>query len=165
MPRKSANSLSTEKSAAELLILAPFFVSLMLSWVFAYDADRSLFLAAYRQLDGDALAQGLLDTGSAPLAAPIRDAAKEFGGRWSYVAFQARQKLALVFLPVLLLVAQQEISLQLDEKIQNQWAWQLSAVGVLGVLAVMLSLPWMVRLALGLKPLSPGPRSAQSHSN
>jgi STE24 endopeptidase len=138
----------------KVLTLAPFFVSLLLSWVFAYDADRSLFLAAYRQLGGDPLARAFLDTGP---AAPVRAAAKEFGGRWSYVAFQARQKLALVFLPVLLLVAQQEINLQIDEKFQNEWAWQLSSVAIVGVLAVMLSLPWMVRLALGLKPLPPGP--------
>jgi STE24 endopeptidase len=141
----------------KVLTLAPFFVPLLLSWVFAYDADRSLFLAACRQLDGDPLARTFLDTASAAPAAPARDAATEFGGRWSYVAFQARQKLALVFLPVLLLVVQQEIGLRIDEKTQNEWAWQLSAVGVMGVMAVMLSLPWMVRLALGLKPLPPGP--------
>ena len=40
----------------KVLTLAPFFVALLLSWVFAYDADRSLFLAAYRQLDADPLA-------------------------------------------------------------------------------------------------------------
>ena len=141
----------------KVLTLAPFFVALLLSWVFAYDADRSLFLAAYRQLDGDPLARTFLDTGPAAPAAPARDAAKEFGGRWSYVAFQARQKLALVFLPVLLLVVEQEISLSFGKTIPDEWAWQLSAAGVLGVTAVMLSLPWMVRLALGLKPLPPGP--------
>jgi STE24 endopeptidase len=141
----------------KVLTLAPFFVSLLLSWVFAYDADRSLFLAAYRQLDADPLAHSFLDTGPAASAAPLREAANEFGGRWSYVAFQARQKLALVFLPVLLLVVEQEISLYIGEKLENEWAWQLSAVGVVGVLAVMLFLPWMVRLALGLKPLPPGP--------
>jgi STE24 endopeptidase len=141
----------------KVLTLAPFFVSLLLTWVFAYDADRSLFLAAYRQPDGDPFARAFLDGGPAAPVTPIRAAAKEFGGRWSYVAFQARQKLALVFLPVLLLVAQQEISLQIDEKFQSEWAWQLSAAAIVGVLAVMASLPWMVRLALGLKPLPPGP--------
>ncbi len=148
----------------KVLTLAPFFVSLLLSWIFAYDADRSLFLAAYRQFAADPLAWAFLDTGSAA-AAPLREAAKEFGGRWSYVIFQARQKLALVFLPVLLLVAQQEINLyieqqeinmHIDKETQDAWAWQFSALGVAGVLAVMVSLPWMVRLALGLKPLPPG---------
>ena len=141
----------------KVLILAPFFVGLLLTWIFAYDADRALFVAAYRQLDSDALTRGLLDGGQAAPVLSAGAAAKEFGGRWSYVAFQARQKLALVFLPVVLLVAQQEISLQIPPNMVNDWAWELSAVAVLGVLAVLLTLPWMVRLALGLKPLPPGP--------
>ncbi len=135
----------------KVLTLAPFFVSLLLSWVFAYDADRSLFLAAFHSTD------------ASPSA---REAAKEFGRRWSYVVFQARQKLALVFLPVLLLDVQQEIGLQyeqmlqtyhIDQKTQDEWAWLLSVAGVTSVFAVMICLPWMVRLALGLKPLPPGP--------
>jgi STE24 endopeptidase len=141
----------------KVLVLAPFFVSLLLTWIFAYDADRALFLAAYRRLESDALSPGLLDGGQAAPFASASAAAKEFGGRWSYVAFQGRQKLALVFLPVLLLVAQQEIILQIPPKVLDNWALELGVVGVLGVLAVLLTLPWMVRLALGLKPLPPGP--------
>ncbi len=127
----------------------------MLSWFFSYDADRALYVAANRLLDGDPLTPSFLDGGSA--AAPSLDAARDFGGRWSYVAFQGRQKLALVFLPVLLLIVQQEIALQIPDSVQNEWAWTLSGVGVAGVLAVLLTLPWMVRLALGLKSLPPGP--------
>ncbi|HVS34376.1 MAG TPA: M48 family metallopeptidase [Gemmataceae bacterium] len=139
----------------KVLTLAPFFVSLVLSWVFAYDADRALYVAANRLIETDPLAQALLDGGT-PAAAAL-DPAKDFGGRWSYVAFQGRQKLALVFLPVLLLIVQQEITLQVPDAVQNEWAWALSALGVAGVFAVLLTLPWMVRLALGLKPLPAGP--------
>ena len=139
---------------AKVLLLAPFFVGLFLPWVFAYDADRALFVAAYRRLDADALASAFADGGA---AAAALDPAKEFGGRWSYVAFQGRQKLALVFLPVVLLIVQQEISLQIPDAVQKDWAWLLTALGVAGVLAVLLTLPWMVRVALGLKPLPPGP--------
>ena len=149
-----------------MLVLAPFFVSLLLSWVFAYDADRALDLAAHRLLDGDPLAQTLLESTPAAAAPAARDPGKDFGGRRSYVAFQARQKLALVFLPVVLLIAQQEAGLQigqlaerlhLSDDAQAQWAEWLSVAGAVGVAGVLLSLPWMVRLALGLKPLPPGP--------
>ena len=154
----------------KILTLAPFFVSLLLSWVFAYDADRALHVAAQcvpltppplppgergRGEGGDALAAALMDGGTP--AAVALDAAREFGGRWSYVLFQGRQKLALVFLPVLLLVLQQEVVLQIPAEWQAQWEWALSAVGVAGVFLVLLTLPWMVRLALGLKPLPAGP--------
>ena len=139
----------------KILILLPFFTALVLSWFFSYDADRALYVAAARLLDGDPLTQSFLDGGSA--AAPSLDAARDFGGRWSYVAFQGRQKLALVFLPVLLLIVQQEIALQIPDSVQNEWAWTLSGVGVAGVLMVLLTLPWMVRLALGLQSLPPGP--------
>jgi STE24 endopeptidase len=141
----------------KILILAPFFVGLLLTWIFAYDADRALFVAAYRLLDADALTPTFLDGGQAVPPPKARDAAREFGGRWSYVAFQGRQKLALVFLPVVLLVAQQEISLQIPPQVLNDWALELSLLGAVGVLVVLLTLPWMVRLALGLKPLRPGP--------
>jgi Zn-dependent protease with chaperone function len=136
------------------LTLAPFIVGLVLSWVFSYDADRALYVASFRLLDGAPLTRAFLDGGP---AAPALDAARDFGGRWSYVAFQARQKLAMVFLPVLLLVVQQEISLQIPDSVQKEWAWTLSAVGVAAVLGVLLTLPWMVRVALGLKPLPAGP--------
>ena len=138
------------------LILAPFFASLLLSWVFAYDADRALYLAAHRLLESDPLARSFLEP-PPTAASTVADPGQGFGGRWSYVAFQARQKLALVFLPVLLLVLQQEVVLQIPPDVQELWAWQLSAAAVVGVAAVLLSLPWMVRLALGLKPLPPGP--------
>ncbi len=137
----------------KLLIVAPFFVSMLLSWVFAYDADRALYVAAHRLLEADPLARTFLDSSPAFAADP----AKDFGGRWSNVAFQARQKLALVFLPVVLLIVQQEAVQLIPDSVQNAWAWQLSILGVVGVAAVLLGLPWMVRLALGLKPLPPGP--------
>ena len=137
----------------KVLILAPFFVSMFLSWVFAYDADRALYLAAHRLLEADPLARAFLE----PSPTAAADPGKDFGGRWSNVAFQARQKLALVFLPVVLLIVQQEAVLLIPESVQNEWSWELSVAGVVGVAAVLLSLPWMVRLALGLKPLPPGP--------
>ena len=138
----------------KVLTLAPFFVGLLLSWVFAYDADRALYVAASRP--PDALTGAFLDVSQSTSAAAL-DPARDFGGRWSYVTFQGRQKLALVFLPVLLLIVQQEISLQIPDNVQGNWSTLLSVLGVCGVLAVLLTLPWMVRLALGLRPLPAGP--------
>src|SRR5207245_9503070 len=51
-----------------------------------------------------------------------------FGGRWSYVAFQARQKLALVFIPVLLLIVQKEFQRMLPESMKN-WQAVVSIAG------------------------------------
>jgi Zn-dependent protease with chaperone function len=120
----------------ELLLLAPFLAAQLLAWACFYDAERALYLAARRPSDG-----------------PARPA---FGSRLSYVAFQARQKLALVFLPVLLLIVQKE----LFRLIPAEWQeWQAAAnylcIGTL--LIVVVAMPWMVRLLLGLRPLPPGP--------
>jgi Zn-dependent protease with chaperone function len=120
----------------ELLLLAPFLAAQLLAWACFYDSERALYLASRRSCDG-----------------PGRP---DFGSRLSYVAFQARQKLALVFLPVLLLILQKE----LFRLIPSEWAeWQAAAnylcIGTL--LIVVVTMPWMVRLLLGLRPLPPGP--------
>src|SRR5262249_47972010 len=84
----------------ELLTLLPFFAAQVLTWLFFYDADRAAHRAAHRLLD-DPFAPAWLET-QAPADQPGEPPA--FGSRWTYVAFQARQKLALVLLPVLLLI-------------------------------------------------------------
>jgi Zn-dependent protease with chaperone function len=119
-----------ETPGAELLILLPFFASLVLSWVCFYDAERALHDAAY---DAD-----------------------PFWSRGAYVSYHLRQNLALVFVPVLLLVLLKGLHRLLPEG--DESLSYLISLAVLGVaVAVFVAYPWVLRLLLGLKPLPPGP--------
>src|SRR5262245_39120419 len=89
----------------ELLLLAPFLLMQALTWLFFYDADRAAHRAAHRLLAAEPFGQAWLEARPAPAAT----AAPPFGGRWTYLAFNFRQKLALVFIPVVLLILQKEI--------------------------------------------------------
>lgn len=79
-----------------------------------------------------------------------------FGSRPSYVLFQLRQKLALVFLPVLLLLVQKELQRLFSDAWQG-WQKAVNFLGIASVLVVFTTLPWIVRLVLGLTPLQDGP--------
>ena len=138
---------------AELMVLAPFLAALLASWVCFYDADRSIHHETSHLDDAPG------DTGPAvPGHCVSRDhpPALPFGGRVAYVLFHFRQKLALVFIPLGLLVAQKDLRRQFP----YSWAaWEpwVNAIGVLGVTLLLLGLPWVFRLALGLRPMPPGP--------
>jgi Zn-dependent protease with chaperone function len=131
----------------ELLTLLPFLAGQLLSWMSFYDADRAVFETAQRGQD-DSPAPLWPEKPAAPAPA--------FGGRAAYLVFQARQKLALVLIPVLLMVAQKE----LWRRIPASWQEAHSAVNALAILAVLgifVCMPWVIRLVLGLKPLPAGP--------
>jgi hypothetical protein len=97
----------------ELLLLAPFLIAQVVSWACFYDADRAIHTTSHRLMDGSLLTPSLeVPHSSAP----------PFGGRWAYVGFQLQQKLALVFIPIVLLVGRQELFRLLPE------AWAGSAV-------------------------------------
>ncbi|HZY89568.1 MAG TPA: M48 family metallopeptidase [Gemmataceae bacterium] len=133
---------------AELLILAPFLVAQLATWTFFYGAERASQEAARRLLRED----------GADVAAWL-EAERESsatGGRASYVLFQFRQKLGLVFIPVLLLVFQKELYRGLPHS-WREWPVVANAGGILALALVFVTMPWIVRLVLGLKPLPPGP--------
>jgi Zn-dependent protease with chaperone function len=136
------------RSGAELLLLAPFLTGQLLSWFFFYDADRSSHQAARRTIDTDPFARSWLD--SPP---PARQA---IGGRLAYLVFQFRQKLGLVCIPVLLLIAQKEC-VRLFPLAWQQWQGAANIAGFLLVVGVFVTMPWVVRLVLGLQPLPEGP--------
>jgi Zn-dependent protease with chaperone function len=150
----------------ELLTLAPFLVGQALSWVFFYDADRAAHLAAHRLLDGEGFAQNLLPEGgrlktegsnrdAVVVPSPVFPLPHSEGGRWTYVAFQMRQKLALVFIPVMLLVAQKELFRLLPGSPQR-WQGLVNFVAIGAMLGVFVGMPWLIRLLLGLRPLPAG---------
>jgi STE24 endopeptidase len=135
---------------AELLILSPFVISQLLTWMAYYDAERAVHRAAHRLLV-EAHTGGWLELERMPTAAPA-----PFGSRASYVLFQLRQKLALVFLPVLLLLVQREL-LRLFPQAWQDWQKTVNFLGIAAVLVVFAAMPWIVRLVLALKPLPAGP--------
>lgn len=139
--------LGYELPGLEVLTLAPFVVGQILTWVFFYDADRAAHRAAHRLLDADPFSQTLLDT-RPPTAAP-------FGGRWSYVGFQLRQRLALVFLPVMLLILQKEVFRFIPEE-WHRWQGFAHFVAIGGLATIFVIMPILIRLVLGLKPLPAG---------
>ncbi len=137
-------------AGAELLVLAPFVLVQLLSWAVFYDADRACNQPAPRTTDPDALAGKEAEQPAVP----------GFGSRISYVFFQARQKLALVFVPVVLLVAHKEFHRLVPDD-SHEWDTAISVAGPATVAAVFVTLPWTVRLLLGLRPMPDGPLRAR----
>ena len=141
----------TALPAAELLVLAPFVVAQLLAWSVYYDAERASHQAVQRLLTAESPAGAWLE-----LERPGRASPPAFGSRGAYVLFQLRQRLALVFLPVLLLLIQKEL-LRLVPDPGPEWQGVVNGVGIAAVLLVFAAMPWIVRLFLGLKPLPAGP--------
>jgi STE24 endopeptidase len=136
---------------AELVILSPFVIAQLVAWAAYYDAERAAHRAAHRLLAAEPHPGAWLELERARTATPA-----SFGSRASYVLFQLRQKLALVFLPVLLLLVQKELQRLFPEAWQD-WQKAVNFLGIAAVLIVFTVLPWIVRLVLGLTPLADGP--------
>ena len=141
---------TTPLPGAELLVLSPFVAAQLLAWTAYYDAERASHQSAHRLL-AEAHGGGWLELERSRTAVPA-----SFGSRASYVLFQLRQKLALAFLPVMLLLVAKELQRLFPE----DWQQSIKAVHFLSsvpVMVVFAALPWVVRLVLGLKPLPKGP--------
>ncbi len=136
---------------AELLILSPFVIAQLLAWTAFYDAERAAHRAAHRLLAAETHAGPWLELERTRAAAP-----PSFGSRASYVFFQLRQKLALVFLPVLLLLTLKELQRLFPDSWQD-WQKTVNILGIAVVMIVLAAMPWIVRLVLGLAPLPDGP--------
>jgi Zn-dependent protease with chaperone function len=135
----------------ELLILSPFVLAQLLSWTAYYDAERATHHSALRLLSAEAHTGAWLELEQTRAGTPT-----SFGSRAAYVFFQLRQKLALVFLPVFLLLMQKELQRLFPEAWQS-WQKAVNFIGIALVLIVFATMPWIVRLVLGLKPLADGP--------
>src|SRR5262249_16529513 len=75
-------------------------------------------------------------------------------GRWGYVSFQARQNLALIVAPVLFLICAQGLFRQFPDIFADD-TLQLLLIAPVGI-AVVIMMPWLLRLFLKLRPLAPG---------
>jgi Zn-dependent protease with chaperone function len=115
---------------AELLLLAPFIAGLIFSWACFYDAERAVHNSAV------------------PLFT------RPFWTRWNYVTFHARQNLALIAAPLVVLIVVQGLRRVFPGLMEEDGV----GVPALALLAgVFICLPWVLRLVLGLRPLPAGP--------
>ena len=114
----------------ELPLLAPFCAALVLSWACFYDAERALSS----------------DGGDAP--------PRKFWSRAAYVGFHARQNLALVLLPILLMVGEKELRRRVGEL---PYEWLVSVAGFAFALVIFATMPWILRVILGLRTMPDGP--------
>jgi Zn-dependent protease with chaperone function len=115
---------------AELLILAPLLSAMVLSWTVYYTAERALYDCAHPL------------TGQRP-----------FWTRAAYVSFHARQNLAMVLVPVVMLVGLKSLQRIYPSVFSTPW-FQLVAVGM--VLVLIACLPWILRFVLGLRSMPQG---------
>jgi Zn-dependent protease with chaperone function len=119
---------TTLPPGGELLILAPFLTGLLLSWLCFYEIER-----AVHDADGP-------------------------GGYWTRrecLGFQVRHNL-LVLVPVALLIGMKALR-WLTAGAHPVWGALGSGLDVLVALGCFIAMPWLLRLAWGLKPLPPGP--------
>jgi Zn-dependent protease with chaperone function len=120
---------------AEFLVLAPFLVGIVLSWLCFYDGERAFY-----------------DT----MAAPSRPAL----GRWGYVAFQARMNLGLVCVPVALVIVLKAVQALVPSGFAG---WQ-AGISLATSTVVLLIMPWILRLVFGLQPFPEGPLKERLHA-
>src|SRR5262249_46600901 len=90
---------------AELILIAPFIFSMMLSWAGYYVADR----AAYETSWG-------IEPPPRPFDGPVR-----------FLVFLTRQNLGLVSIPVLLLTIEQSLLRSFPE-LASHWQWQVAMI-------------------------------------
>ena len=113
---------------AEIAILAPFLIGLLLAWERFYQVERTAYDLTH------------LD---------------HFIPRFSYLLLQVRHQMLLVMPPMLLLLLQQFLFTAFPS-LQEESYLPAAILGVM-LVAAFISMPLLLRLFLGLKPLPPGP--------
>jgi STE24 endopeptidase len=120
---------------AEVLVLVPYLIVMIGSWVAFYDSERALRLAQ-----------------------PARAGRREFWSRRGYVAYSLRKQVLMVLLPIILEIFQLSLLRVYPGLATDPWA---KAGGFAGVCLFFLLIPLLFPLLLGLKPLEPGPLRAR----
>lgn len=111
---------------AEMLIIAPFILGMVLCWCANYPVEQEINWM-WRQ--------------------PTLTL-------WTYLSFQARQHLGLVFLPVSLVVTEQSLLRWNPGLVEHTWFRIVSVVAVASLLIVA---PWIMKRLMGLTSLPVGP--------
>lgn len=117
-------------AGAELVVLAPFLITMICSWAIFYDAERLLHL-----------------TSSNPALHG------EFWTRGGYVLFLLRHHVLMVFMPVMLMVVQLGVVRSFPGLLESAWA-KVAAFACLFLF--ILTIPSLVPLVLGLRPMPDG---------
>jgi STE24 endopeptidase len=111
---------------SELVILLPYVLMVLASWTLFYDADRAI--------------QG---TGRAD----------RLWSRWAYVGFRARQSLAFVAAPLVLMMTMRALQFAYPDQ---EWDWLVQAIGLAMLPLMVIVFPFILRAVWGLKPLPDG---------
>lgn len=122
---------------SDLVLLAPFLVSLLLSWAVWFDADQAAHRALHAEL-------------------PPEQTPPILRQRGTYVLFHLRAKLGLVFIPLGLLILQKELRNHLGSE-GEEAELLLHRLGLAALLLVIPLMPLFVRLVLGLERMPDGP--------
>lgn len=115
---------------ADLLLFMPNLVIAIFSWFWFYDVEWELHRLH------------------------MPDEPAPFRGRWQYVGFQVRQRLALLAVPLALLIVARAVE-RSGLGTGHEDEFELAVLGILSV--AFLLLPWILRLVLRLRPLPTGP--------
>src|SRR5581483_6034201 len=83
---------------------------------------------------------------------PLRE--RGYSGRWAFVFFHLRQSLALLVAPLALLIVDKGLRRAFPGPESDRY---LPYISIVLLAVVFLGLPWILRLALGLRPLPEGP--------
>jgi STE24 endopeptidase len=113
---------------AELIQFAPFLVALILMWWQAYHAEA----ASHR----------------------LTPSAEPFIGRWTYLSFQVRHNLLLVVPPIVLTLVLRSF-FAVFPALDNEGF--LAAAGLVLAAGALISVPFILRVFLGLTPMPAGP--------
>jgi STE24 endopeptidase len=113
---------------AELLVPAPYLITLFVNWILYYPAERALHMAG--------------------------NSDKPYWSLPAYLLFQGRMFALMVLLPVSLFVTQQTFVRYFPAIVEEWW---FHFVAVSGILVVFILMPRMLKLLLGLQPLPVGP--------
>lgn len=115
---------------AELLVLAPYLITLIGSWATFYDAERAIHFTGTASSTGG-----------------------EFWTRWGYVSFLFRYHTLMVFLPVLFTVSQFGLLRVEPGLFDGPWSKIVAFAGLFGFI---LLIPSAVPLVLGLRRMPAG---------
>jgi Zn-dependent protease with chaperone function len=118
---------------AELLVPAPYLLAVFAAWVLHYDAEKAFHDASV-------------------------DGVRAFWSRPGHFVYNLRPFAFLVLAPVTLVAGQQTFA-RLAPAAADHWIAQAAGLALVPVLFVFM--PLLVKPALGLKPLPPGPTRAR----
>lgn len=131
---------------AELLILAPFFILLLLSWWRSYRFERAFYLASLQPISP---VNWNLESQESHLPPLLQ-------GPGNYLVYKLRNPLVLVAIPLLLLLLQKDLGRCFPHFLEGI-PHLTNILGFLGIGLIFLAMPWLIRGILNLKPLPAGP--------